>query len=60
MESDIINKTNNNKTTSTIASPVLINKINYYRNIFIKDNFDQENLFYQTLSNLSHTKKSRE
>ena len=45
MESNIIYKTNNNKTAFTIASPVLINKINYCRNRFIKDNFDQENYF---------------
>ena len=60
-ESDIINKTNNNNRnnnrTFTIASPLLNNKMNYYRNRFIKDNFDQDYPFYRTLSNLSHTLK---
>ena len=56
-ESDIINKTNNNNRTFTIASPLLNNKMNFYRNRFIKDNFDQDYPFYQTLSNLSRTLK---
>ena len=51
-ESDIKNN-NYILSSSTMGSPMINNKMKYYRNHYLND--DEDNIFYQTLPNLNHS-----
>lgn len=51
-ESDI-KKNNNILSCSTMGSPMINNKMKYYRTQYLND--DEDNIFYQTLPNLNHS-----
>ena len=53
-ESDIKNN-NYILSSSTMGSPMISNKMKYYRNHYLNDNSDEDNIFYQTLPNLNHS-----
>ena len=55
-DSEINNKKNNPRKTA-IGSPMIKNKIKYYRNQFLNEHLEDDSMYYKTLPNISRTLK---